>query len=94
MEREQRRLKQLSRSSPEYPQQKKLLEYLLRMPWHPRPVNTELDVIAKLLDQSHYGMKEVKEEVLNFIFLQRASQGRINKILCLVGAPGTGKTSL
>ncbi len=71
------------------------LDWMLSIPWSKkRRVRRDLRAAQKILDDDHYGLEEVKERVLEYL----AVQGRVKKIkgpvLCLVGAPGVGKTSL
>ncbi len=71
------------------------LDWLLSLPWRKkRRVRRDLNVAQRILNEDHYGLEEVKERVLEYL----AVQGRVNKakgpVLCLVGAPGVGKTSL
>ena len=71
------------------------LDWMLSIPWKKRRrVQRDLRAAQKVLDDDHYGLEEVKERVLEYL----AVQGRVKKlkgpVLCLVGAPGVGKTSL
>ena len=71
------------------------LDWMLSIPWKKRRrVRQDLRAAQKILDDDHYGLEEVKERVLEYL----AVQGRVKKlkgpVLCLVGAPGVGKTSL
>ena len=71
------------------------LDWMLSIPWKKRRrVQRDLRAAQKILDDDHYGLEEVKERVLEYL----AVQGRVKKlkgpVLCLVGAPGVGKTSL
>ncbi len=71
------------------------LDWILSIPWKKRRrVRRDLRAAQKILDDDHYGLEEVKERVLEYL----AVQGRVKKlkgpVLCLVGAPGVGKTSL
>ena len=71
------------------------LDWMLSIPWKKRRrVRRDLKAAQKILDDDHYGLEEVKERVLEYL----AVQGRVKKlkgpVLCLVGAPGVGKTSL
>ena len=71
------------------------LDWMLSIPWKKRRrVRGDLRAAQKILDDDHYGLEEVKERVLEYL----AVQGRVKKlkgpVLCLVGAPGVGKTSL
>ena len=71
------------------------LDWMVSLPWgKTSKVNTDINNAKKILDEDHYGLEKVKDRILEFL----AVQSRINKIkgpiLCLVGAPGVGKTSL
>ena len=71
------------------------LDWMLSIPWKKkRRVRRDLATAKRILDEDHYGLEDVKERVLEYL----AVQGRVNKVkgpvLCLVGAPGVGKTSL
>ena len=71
------------------------LDWMLSIPWKKRRrVRRDLQAAQQILDEDHYGLKDVKERVLEYL----AVQGRVGKlkgpVLCLVGAPGVGKTSL
>ncbi|MDF7671361.1 endopeptidase La [Orbaceae bacterium ESL0721] len=71
------------------------IDWMLQIPWHKRTkVKKDIEVAQKVLDQDHYGLERVKDRILEYL----AVQGRINQvkgpILCLVGPPGVGKTSL
>ena len=71
------------------------IDWMLQIPWHKRSkVKKDIEGAQKILDKDHYGLERVKDRILEYL----AVQGRINKvkgpILCLVGPPGVGKTSL
>lgn len=71
------------------------IEWMLQVPWHKRSkIKNDLQDAQKILDADHFGLERVKDRILEYL----AVQGRINKIkgpiLCLVGPPGVGKTSL
>ncbi len=71
------------------------IETLLDMPWEKRAKdNSDLDYAQKILDEDHYGLEEVKERVLEFLAVRSLTQKGESPILCLVGPPGTGKTSI
>jgi len=72
------------------------LEWLTELPWSTR-TDDNLDIAnaAKLLDKNHYGLKKVKERILEYLAVRKLSEGKLRSpILCFVGAPGVGKTSL
>ncbi|WP_081299143.1 endopeptidase La [Gilliamella sp. wkB308] len=71
------------------------IDWMLQVPWHKRSkVKKDIEAAQKILDKDHYGLERVKDRILEYL----AVQGRVNKvkgpILCLVGPPGVGKTSL
>lgn len=71
------------------------LEILLSLPWDQKTkINTNLDKAKEILDSHHYGLDKVKERIIEFIAVQIRSKKSKGPILCLVGAPGVGKTSL
>ncbi len=89
------KLKVLSPQSPEYSVTRNYLDWLTGLPWgvHTRD---RLDVkrVRRVLDRDHYGLDDVKERILEFIGVARLRGGVEGAILCLVGPPGVGKTSL
>ena len=93
--RELGRLSQLNASSPEYTVLVNYLDWILDLPWNEEaPEDVEIEEARKILDREHYGLKDVKERILEFIALRRLSGGGRGSILCLVGPPGVGKTSI
>jgi ATP-dependent Lon protease len=95
VQRELRKLRRMSPTSPEYTVSRNFLDWIFALPWDER--TTEMLDVAharKVLDQDHYGLQDVKERILDFIAVL-SLVGRIDgPILCLVGPPGVGKTSL
>lgn len=95
VQRELRKLRRMSPTSPEYTVSRNFLDWILALPWDER--TTEMLDVAharQVLDQDHYGLQDVKERILDFIAVL-SLVGRIDgPILCLVGPPGVGKTSL
>ncbi|MBL0940557.1 MAG: endopeptidase La [Gemmatimonadaceae bacterium] len=94
-QRELRRLKRSAPTSPDAAVSRAWLDWVLALPWTQRTTDTtDLDVARTSLEGDHYGLEEVKERILDHI----AVLGRVGKlpgpILCLVGPPGVGKTSL
>lgn len=98
IEKEISRFRSLSGSSPESAVERAYIETLLELPWNKvSRDNTELDRAEKLLEAEHYGMEQVKERILEFLAVRSLTAGRKDgdsTILCLVGPPGTGKTSI
>jgi ATP-dependent Lon protease len=92
---ELKKLKSMSPMSAESTVVRNYLDWMVSLPWgKTSKVNTDINNAKKILDEDHYGLEKVKDRILEFL----AVQSRINKIkgpiLCLVGAPGVGKTSL
>lgn len=71
------------------------LDWVLSLPWD-KVSEDRLDIgeVAKILDHDHYGLKKVKERILEFLAVRKLSDSLSGSILCLVGPPGVGKTSL
>jgi ATP-dependent Lon protease len=95
VQRELRKLRRTPPSSPEYTVARNYLDWVLALPWDERTEET-LDVAhaRKVLDTDHHGLDDVKERILDFIAVL-SLVGRVEgPILCLVGPPGVGKTSL
>ncbi len=71
------------------------IETLLEMPWNKTvKENTDLAYAEKILDADHYGLEQVKERVLEFLAVRTLTKKGESPILCLIGPPGTGKTSI
>jgi ATP-dependent Lon protease len=71
------------------------LDWILNLPWSKTTQDTfDIDLAQKILDEDHYGLEEVKERILEFLAVRKISNNLKSPILCLVGPPGVGKTSL
>ena len=71
------------------------IETLLGLPWNRRSQDSEdLKEAWRILQEGHYGLKEVKERIMEFLSVRKLTSGGKSPILCLVGPPGTGKTSI
>jgi len=71
------------------------IDCILNLPWKKvSKINYDLSLAKKILDEDHYGLKKVKERILEFLVVQKRSKSLKGPILCLVGPPGVGKTSL
>lgn len=93
-EKELDKLSRLNPQSPDYSVQFSYLEALLDLPWTFSPLNTDFDLASKILNDDHYALEKVKERILEQIaVLMNTPEGNA-PILCLVGPPGVGKTSL
>ena len=94
-ERELQKLRRMSQSMPDYVVQLNYLNFMLDLPWSKRgSVNTDLARAKKKLDKNHFGLEKVKERVLEMMAVLNLTDQRKSPVLCLVGPPGTGKTSL
>jgi ATP-dependent Lon protease len=89
------RLRQMAPSSAEYTVQRTYLEWLVELPWSKQTTDTlDLDQARKVLDADHYDLQKVKKRVLEYLAVRKLAPGKKGPILCLVGPPGVGKTSL
>lgn len=71
------------------------IETILEMPWNKRAEdNTDINYAKEVLEADHYGLEQVKERILEFLAVRALTQKGESPILCLVGPPGTGKTSI
>ncbi len=71
------------------------LDWLLGIPWYQKSNdNEDLELAAKILDEDHYGLKKVKERILEYLAVKQMTHSLKSPIICLVGPPGVGKTSL
>ena len=93
--RELDRLSRIPSASPEYSTTRNYLDYLLAVPWS-KATEDNLDIrhAARTLADEHYGLEDVKERVLEYLAVRRLKPDNKGPILCLVGPPGVGKTSL
>ncbi len=94
-EKEVDRLARISPSSPEYTVSRTYLDWLLDLPWtKTTPDNLDIDRAQQTLDQDHYGLKEIKKRIIEFLAVRKLKKDMHGPILCFVGPPGVGKTSL
>ncbi len=94
-ESELKRLSRLQPMSPESGVLRTYLEWIADLPWSKKSTdNRDIELAAKILDEDHYNMKKAKERILDFIAVRQLKESMKGPILCLVGPPGTGKTSL
>lgn len=95
IEKEIRRYKVLSQGSSEANVERSYIETLLSLPWENSSQDSDdIENAAKILDENHYGMKKVKERILEKLAVRKVSHNADAPIICLVGPPGTGKTSI
>jgi ATP-dependent Lon protease len=95
VDRELRRLQSLNPNAPDAHVTRNYLEWIADLPWSTRvEVTGSIDDIARKLDEDHTGLDEVKERILQHLAVLRLSGNPRGSIMCLVGPPGVGKTSL
>ena len=92
---ELKRLQRMQEASAEYPMVRTYLEWLTELPWS---VTTETGIDIKeskrVLDEDHFGLDKIKKRILEFLAVRKLNPGGKSPILCFVGPPGVGKTSL
>lgn len=92
---ELKKLKNMGNSSPESAIIRNYLDWLLDIPWNKKTkLNKDLPKAIKVLEEDHYGLERVKERIIEYLAVQSRSSSMKAPILCLVGPPGVGKTSL
>ncbi len=92
---ELKKLKNMSPMSAEATVVRNYLDWMLSIPWGKRSrVKKDLNKAQEILDQDHYGLEKVKERIVEYLAVQQRSRKLRGPILCLVGPPGVGKTSL
>ena len=92
---ELKKLKSMSPMSAEATVVRNYLDWMTELPWSNKSkINTDLKNAQKILDEDHYGLEKVKERIIEFLAVQKRIQKLKGPILCLVGPPGVGKTSL
>src|SRR2546425_4916188 len=94
-ERELGRMEKLPAMAPDYHVIRTYLDFILELPWR-KSSEDRLDLMEarKVLDEDHYGLEDVKERILEFLAVRKLRPDSKSPILCFVGAPGVGKTSL
>ncbi|HCC55619.1 MAG TPA: endopeptidase La [Desulfobulbaceae bacterium] len=94
-EKELDRLARISPSSPEYTVSRTYLDWLLDLPWL-TSTHDSLDIVKaqQVMDEDHYGLAEIKKRIIEFLAVRKLKQDMHGPILCFVGPPGVGKTSL
>ena len=92
---ELKKLKNMSSMSAEATVVRNYLDWMIDIPWYKKDnVNIDLNKAIKILDEDHFGLEKVKERIVEFLAVQKRMQKLKGPILCLVGPPGVGKTSL
>ncbi|MGD9965376.1 MAG: endopeptidase La [Hyphomonadaceae bacterium] len=94
-EAELKKLRQMSPMSAESTVVRNYLDWLLSLPWgNKKKVKKDIDAAQTVLDEDHYGLEKVKDRILEYLAVQARTNKLRGPILCLVGPPGVGKTSL
>jgi ATP-dependent Lon protease len=90
-----KRLRNMQVGSAEYTVVRTYLDWILDLPWHVQtPDNMEIASVRKVLDDDHYGLEKVKKRILEYLAVRKLKKDKKGPILCLIGPPGVGKTSL
>jgi ATP-dependent Lon protease len=95
-ERELKRLAKMTPASAEYMVSRTYLEWMTSLPWSKSSGSEEIDIAKArtILDEDHYDLEKVKERILDYLAVKKLQPGMKGPILCFVGPPGVGKTSL
>ena len=95
-ERELKRLQKMTPASAEYMVARTYLEWMTSLPWAKSSGSEEINIAKgrEILDQDHYDLQKVKERILDYLAVKKLQPGMKGPILCFVGPPGVGKTSL
>jgi ATP-dependent Lon protease len=94
-EKELQRMQKLPAASPDYHIIRTYLEYVLELPWRKSTQDKlDLEEAKRILDEDHYGLEDIKERILEFLAVVKLRSDSKSPILCFVGPPGVGKTSL
>ncbi len=84
-----------AQTSPEITIIRSYIDWLLKLPWQTSTKdNTNLQTIKQRLNESHYGLEEIKQRIIEYVAVSKNTKGLNSPIICLVGPPGTGKTTL
>ncbi len=97
VESELKRLEQMTPTSPEASVSRNYVDWILSLPWHEETKDTvSLEEAERLLESSHAGMKKAKDRIIEFLAARKFAQDDLRRapVICLVGPPGVGKTSL
>src|SRR6201995_4512983 len=94
-QREINRLERMAEQAAEYSMTRTYLEWLIAMPWSKLdPEQVDIEQARKVLDEDHYGLAKIKRRILEFLAVRKLNPEGRSPILCFVGPPGVGKTSL
>jgi ATP-dependent Lon protease len=95
-DRELKRLAKMTPASAEYMVSRTYLEWMTSLPWSKSSGSAEIDIAKahEILDEDHYDLQKVKERILDYLAVKKLQPGMKGPILCFVGPPGVGKTSL
>src|SRR5712671_2889624 len=95
-ERELKRLSKMTPASAEYMVSRTYLEWMTSLPWSKSSGSSEIDIVKahEILDEDHYDLQKVKERILDYLAVKKLQPGMKGPILCFIGPPGVGKTSL
>ncbi len=95
IKRELDRYESLSSNSPELGMVREYLDWMINLPWNNYTKDTnDLNKVKSILDSSHYALEEVKDRILEYLAVKQNTNNLRSPIICLVGPPGVGKTSL
>ncbi|MDD5476416.1 MAG: LON peptidase substrate-binding domain-containing protein, partial [Syntrophales bacterium] len=95
VEHEIKKLKMMAPMSAESTVVRNYIDWLLALPWHEKTEDqNDLNISETILEEDHYGLKKVKERILEYLAVQILVKKKKGSILCLVGPPGVGKTSI
>ena len=90
-----KRLRNMQVGSAEYTVVRTYLDWILDLPWHVQTTdNLDISAVRKVLDEDHYGLEKVKKRILEYLAVRKLKKDKKGPILCLLGPPGVGKTSL
>jgi len=94
-DKELKRLEKINPASPEYTVSRTYLDYLVGMPWQTStPDNNDINLAEQVLNEDHYDLEKIKERILEYLAVRTLRERMKGPILCFVGPPGVGKTSL
>src|SRR5271165_3689766 len=90
-----KRLRTMQVGSAEYTVVRTYLDWIMDIPWSVSTLdNLDIGAVRKVLDEDHYGLQQVKKRILEYLAVRKLKQDKKGPILCLIGPPGVGKTSL